>query len=422
MVPPWYLGSVRVKPMSEVTLTLSRVRKLEPGEIAWDKDVPGFFARKNASGSISFILKTRVQGKQRKLSLGKLGVVTVEKARDLARDYAFSARKGIEPRPDAPANPSPLMKDAIAAFIETYGMRIKPRTKEEYERMLKLHVLPRFKKKTVKDITQADVRAMHEAMGKTPRNANNVLTALSKMMTWSIERGWRDKDSNPCKGVVRYRETRRNRYLSPDEAKRLGDTLRRVIGDGTENMYVVAAIWLIIFTGARRNEVLTLKWDYVDQERRMLVLPDSKTGPKSILLNRHALAVLAGLTKVKGNPYVFIGHVTGKSLINIAKPWERIRKLAKLPGLRLHDLRHSFGNRAIDAGGTTRVLGILLGHSDEDTTAIYAHVSDSRAVQLVDATGDLIAQSMKYTVRPGLRARLRQRPLPLKFKRKPVAA
>ena len=277
--------------------------------------------------------------------------------------------------------------------------------------------------KTVKDVTQADVRAMHEAMGKTPRNANNVLTALSKMITWSIERGWRDEDSNPCRGVVRYREMRRNRYLSPEEAKRLGDTLRRVIRDGSDNTYVVAAIWLIIFTGARRNEVLTLKWDYVDQGRRMLVLPDSKTGPKSILLNHHALAVLAGLTKVNGNPYVFVGHVTGKSLINIAKPWERIRKLAKLPGLRLHDLRHSFGNRAIDAGGTTRVLGILLGHSDEDTTAIYAHVSDSRAVQLVDATGDLIAQSMKDAADQNKpKFRLRRRPLPLKLQRKAVAA
>lgn len=278
--------------------------------------------------------------------------------------------------------------------------------------MLKLHVLPPFKNKLVRDITQSDVRSLHEKMGHMQRNANNVLAALSKMMMWSIERKWRDEGSNPCKGVPRYKERKRNRYLSREEAKRLGDTLRLVASDGSENEFVIAAIWLIIFTGARRNEVLTLKWDYVEEWRRVLNLPDSKTGPKSILLNEYALDVLKGLIKVDGNPYVFVGHIKGKHLINIAKPWERIRTLAKLPGLRLHDLRHSFGNRAMDAGGSTRVLGVLLGHSEEETTLRYAHVSDSRAQQLVDDTGRLIAETMKAdTPSRGVKSRLRRRPL-----------
>lgn len=392
---------------TETLLTLTRVRQLQAGNTLWDKEVRGFHARRNANGSISFILKTRVKGRQRKISLGKLGTVTVEKARDLARDYAFAARKGVEPISGLPPTPPPSFKDAINSFIEIYGVRLKPRTREEYERMLTLHALPRFKNKTVAGVTQDDVRSLHEKMGQTQRNANNVLTALSKLMTWSMERKWRE--DNPCKGVARYKERERNRYLAPDEAKRLGATLRQVAQDGSENLYVIAAIWLIIFTGARRNEVLTLKWDYVDLERRALNLPDSKTGPKTILLNKYAVEVLNGVQKVDGNPFVFVGHVTEQHLVNIAKPWKRIRDLAKLPGLRMHDLRHSFGNRAIDAGGSTRVLGVLLGHADEETTQRYAHVSDNRALQLVDETGRLIAESMRPEgPKPKLKTRFRR--------------
>ncbi len=390
---------------TEVLLTLARVRQIQPKETLWDKEVRGFHARRNINGSVSFILKTRVKGRQRKISLGKLGTLTVETARDLARDYAFAARKGIEPIAGAPASTAPKFKDAIAKFIEIYGVRLKPRTKEEYRRMLTLHALSHFKDKSIADISRDDVRSLHEKMGKTQRNANNVLTALSKLMTWSMERKWRE--DNPCKGITRYKERERNRYLSPDEAKRLGEVLRQVAQDGSESPHVIAAIWLIIFTGARRNEVLTLKWRYMDLERRALNLPDSKTGPKTILLNTYAIDVLKGVPKLKGNPFVFAGQVAGQHLINIAKPWLRIRKLAELPGLRLHDLRHSFGNRAIDAGGSTRVLGILLGHADEDTTQRYAHVSDSRALQLVDETGRLIAQSMDLE-RPKPKLRFRK--------------
>ena len=177
--------------------------------------------------------------------------------------------------------------------------------------------------------------------------------------------------------------------------------------DGSEPPHVIAALWLIIVTGARRNEVLTLKWCSVDLERRALKLPDSKTGPKTILLNIYAIDVLKGVPKVKGNPFVFVGQVAGQHLVNIAKPWKRIRDLADLPGLRLHDLRHSFGNRAIDAGGSTRVLGVPLGHNDEDTTQRYAHVSDSRALHLVDETGRLIAESMDLA-RPKRKLRFRR--------------
>lgn len=390
---------------TETLLTLARVRQIRPRETLWDREVRGFHARGNRDGSVSFILKTRVKGRQRKISLGKLGTLTVETARDLARDYAYAARKGLEPVARAPASTAPKFSDAISKFIEIYGVRLKPRTTEEYRRMLTRHALAHFKDKSIADITRDDVRSLHEKMGRTQRTANNVLTALSKLMTWSMERKWRE--DNPCKGIIRYKEKQRNRYLSSDEAQRLGKVLRQVAESGSETPHVIAALWLIIFTGARRNEVLMLKWRYVDLERRALNLPDSKTGPKTILLNRFAIDVLRNVPKVKGNPFVFVGQVDGRHLVNIAKPWKRIRTLAGLPDLRLHDLRHSFGNRAIDAGGSTRVLGVLLGHADEDTTQRYAHVSDSRALQLVDDTGRLIAESMNLG-RPKAKFRFRR--------------
>jgi integrase len=365
-------------------------------------------------------MKTRVKGHQRVITIGKLGVWTIEKARKQAGEIARLASAGIEPAPHKlrGSEKAVSLKNAVEIFIDAYGHRLKPRTKGEYERLLTKFVVPRLGSRPIEGVTSSDIIAIHERMGDHKRNANHVLSAISRLMTWCEARGWRPKGSNPCRGVQRYKENKRNRYLSPDEAQRLGEVLRKVETNGSENPFVVAAIWLIIFTGARRSEILTLKWDYVETSRAALMLPDSKSGPKTILLNRQAMEILGRLERVGDNPYVFVGHINGTHLVNIARPWARIREAAGLPDLRLHDLRHSFGNRAIDAGGSTRVLGVLLGHSREETTTRYAHVSDHRAWQLVQKTGELIAETMKPKAPPPrLRAQFRIRRLARKGNR-----
>lgn len=401
-------------------ITKLRLDKLSAREIIWDAEVRGFNARKNTDGTVSFRLKTRVKTQQRHITIGKFGVWTVEAAREEAATLCRAAAAGEEPRPDKlrGAEKPQTLAQAAETFLAQYGNRLKPRTKDEYERKLKFKVLPFLGKRTVESIVAGDVHTLHERLGHQKRTANFAIAVLSKLLTWTETRGWRPKNSNPCRGVQRFKEQRRNRYLSSTEAQRLGEVLVNAAAEGSESPYVLAAIRMLIFTGARRNEILQLRWENINWERRCLDLPDSKTGAKCILLNRHALQVLRQLAPVSGNPYVFVGNIKGACLVNIAKPWERIRTAAQLPSLRLHDLRHSFGNRAIDAGGSTRVLGVLLGHSQEETTARYAHVATESALRLVDATGELIAQSMQAPEkRPALAELIRVRPLHRRFRR-----
>jgi integrase len=158
---------------------------------------------------------------------------------------------------------------------------------------------------------------------------------------------------------------------------------------------VVAAIRLLVFTGARRNEILTLKWEHVDFERACLRLPDSKTGAKTVHLNAPALELLWALPRIEGNAHVIPGERLGAHLVNIEKPWRRIRSRAALDGLRLHDLRHSFASFAAGAGHSLPIIGALLGHTQAATTARYAHLAAHPLKQASERIGRDIATAMK---------------------------
>jgi integrase len=163
---------------------------------------------------------------------------------------------------------------------------------------------------------------------------------------------------------------------------------------------VLAAIRLLLLTGARLSEILTLRWTYLDTHRRVLALPDSKTGAKVIPLNQPALDVLASLSRLKNNPFVLPGLVEGQHLVNLQKPWRRVRKEAGLEDVRLHELRHSFASISVGLGGTLPVIGRVLGHSQPGTTARYAYVADKVASELVEAAGALIGQAIQRKASP----------------------
>lgn len=148
----------------------------------------------------------------------------------------------------------------------------------------------------------------------------------------------------------------------------------------------VAAIRLLLLTGARLNEILTLQWEHVDLPNQMLRLPDSKTGAKTIMLNAPAKALLEKLDRVDGNPYVIAGNLADKHLIGLQKIWERVRIAANLQDVRLHDLRHSYASMAVGAGYSLAVTGKLLGHTQAATTQRYAHLADD---PLRVASGDI---------------------------------
>jgi integrase len=234
---------------------------------------------------------------------------------------------------------------------------------------------------------------LHHELSDKPYQANRVLAFLSAFFNWAEKHGLRPDGSNPCRHVEKYREGQRERFLSQAELGRLGDALREAEKDKC-SPWVIAAIRLLTFTGARRNEILTLRWEHVSEERECLMLPDSKTGRKAIHLNAPALALLQSVPRLEGNPYVICGEKAGRHLVNLEKPWRRIRAAAKLDDVRLHDLRHSFASVAASGGQSLVVIGKMLGHSKATTTARYAHLADDPVKAASNAVGRQIAAAM----------------------------
>jgi integrase len=231
-------------------------------------------------------------------------------------------------------------------------------------------------------------------------------------MRWCEDIGYRPEQSNPCRGTKKYTVSKRERFLSAEELRRLGDVLAQVEKDSGASLFAVAAIRLLILTGARLNEILTLKWSYVDLHRGLILLPDSKTGKKSIRLNEPAIKVLTRLPRLRGNPHVIVGQVDGGHVVNLQKTWRHIRALAGLDDVRIHDLRHSFASVAAASGASLPMIGKLLGHTQPKTTARYAHLADDPLHQLKRKVGNAIVEAMNGPRNLPLRRFLRVRPLP----------
>ncbi len=186
--------------------------------------------------------------------------------------------------------------------------------------------------------------------------------------------------------------------MSPAEIAHLGSVLSEAEGEGRFSPYVIAAIRLLMLTGARLNEILTMKWEWVDFDNSCVRLPDSKTGAKTIYLNAPALQVLATIPKLEGNPHVICGQKKGSSLINLQKPWNAIRQRAGFGDVRIHDLRHSFASIAVANGMSLPMIGKLLGHSQPQTTARYAHLADDPMKQATDLIGSKISILPKFSI------------------------
>jgi integrase len=208
--------------------------------------------------------------------------------------------------------------------------------------------------------------------------------------TWGI----RDKHTNPCEDVERYPERKRERFLSPKELRRLGQALSTAEVSETETKYAVAAFRILLLTGCRLSEIQTLEWRYVDLEQKELRLPDSKTGAKTVHLGEAAVTLLEALPRVTGNPYVIVGKKEKAHLTDLQHPWCRIRKAAGLNDVRIHDLRHTFASGGLLVGEGLAMIGKLLGHTQVQTTARYAHLASDPVKQAATKISDRLALAL----------------------------
>ncbi len=342
------------------------------GLIIIDRDLPAFGIEVARDGQKTFFVLKPGGGR---LPLGKGGELTAAQAREKALAALDEAKSGR----------GPLFADFAGEFMRGQGRRWKPATREGNRHLLVRYLLPFFGAMSVADIARADVVRWFDSMSATPANANRALPVLSVMMREAEHRELRPQGSNPCSGMRRYRMKPRERFLSVEELKRIGFVL-----DHTEDTMAAAAIRLLLFTGARTSEVTGLKWRWIRGSRA--VLPDSKTGPRTIQLPPPARAVLNALPR--NGDFVFPNRKGDGPMRDLGERWRKLRGLAGLDDVRLHDCRHTYASHAVMSGLDLYAVGRLLGHADTGSTERYAHLADDHIREAAGRISGIVHDAM----------------------------
>jgi integrase len=390
--------------MAKIKITKRSVESLKVTSkdyIAFDTELPGFGVRIMPSGKRFFLVQYRRHGRTRRVMIGQFGIVTAELARREATIKLGSVRaaNGDPAALRDAERQSTTMKELGERFLTQYvPTRCKPSTQAEYRRSVELFLDPFFAKQHVRSVTTADVAELHGSLSHIPYQANRTLGVLSKMMNLAETWGMREKHTNPCEDVERFPERKRERFLSPKELQRLGQALTVAEVDQTETKYAVAAFRTLLLTGCRLSEIQKLEWRYVDLDQKELRLPDSKTGAKTVHLGEAAVALLKALPRVKGNPFVIVGKKEKAHVTDLQHPWRRIREAAGLNDVRIHDLRHTFASGGLLVGEGLAMIGKLLGHTQVQTTARYAHLASDPVKQAATKISDRLALALFGTV------------------------
>lgn len=369
-----------------------------PGaDYRWDTDIAGFGLRIYPSGRKSYVVTYRCRGRQRFYTLGRHGELTPYQARTEALETLARTRRGEDPSAErAGERGAPTVTDLWDRYRREYiEVRLKPETQRRLLRLWPKHILPRFGERKVSDVARSDVAKLMSEMAATPMEANAVRKALSAGFNMAEVWGWRSDGTNPCKLVQMFKEETRERFLSEEELGRLAEALATLEEEDPKRAHTVAAIRLLILTGCRRSEILGLRWQDVDFERRCLRLPDSKTGAKVVFLNTVALELLAGIERIEGNPHVIPGRAPGSHLRRLDRTWDAARKQSGLEDVRLHDLRHTYASFGVGTGLSLPLVGRLLGHSRSATTERYAHLADDPVRQAAEQIGSTIEAAMQ---------------------------
>ncbi len=397
----------------------------------WDSELIGFGLKVTPSGTKTYLVQYRTGGREtptRRVTIGRHGSPwTPEQARQEARRVLATVELGEDPAArKADKRRDLTVSDLCDLYIAEGCTTKKPSTIRADLGRITWHIKPLLGKKKVGDITRADVERLLRdvAAGKTasPQRsskggskatggegvASQTVILLRAMFTFALARTLRS--DNPAAGVKTFRVRKLERFLSGEEMARLGKTLSAFEEKGA-NPYLIAAIRLLLLTGCRKSEILGLTWSCVDTTHSCLRLRDSKTGAKVVPLGRAALDILIRLQRVPNNPYVIPGKGEDGKLVNIDRTWEKIRTMAKLPGLRLHDLRHSFASVGAANGSSLLVIGKILGHNQPTTTQRYAHLANDPVLTAANQISATIAgaldqsalretRSRKFHIRP----------------------
>lgn len=393
---------------------IEAIKATEKRQTFFDDGMPGLVLRVSPTGHKSFYYSYRLgkgRGFDKKwVHLGSFPVMTVEQAREKAKLMAASLQFGQDPAKQIQEDKEALsMKEALEKFRDEHIAKLKPQTRQSYERLIEKLIFPCFGKMRAKDVTFADVAGFHARLRETPYQANRAYAVLSKFFNWCELCGYRERNTNPCEGITKYKEKKRQNFMGAHELGILGETLSHMEMTWHERQktkekrtaplvdtitpQAAAVIRLLMFTGARVGEILSLEWANIYLEEGIAKLPDSKTGFKILQLTHPAVVVLKGIPQV--DRWVFPSDSECGHMVNIKDAWGDVLKQANLPGWRLHDLRHAFASAMVNGGASLPIVGKILGHSNASTTQRYAHLEENPARKAAEQAASMIAHAIE---------------------------
>ena len=371
--------------MSKIDFTDARIGALVPRKTSYDlRDgkLRGFGVRVTPAGRKRFFVHCQHNGERVWKIVGDFDEIDVKEARSRADGMLAAIRRG-EP---APARPEEALFEAVAETVFRRHERVwKPGTLRVNRGYLDRQILPRFAGRPIAEIDRREVRNWFASLAATPAAADRSMPILSVIMRGAEAMGLRPEGSNPCRGIRRNRRKGRERFLSDDEVRGLSGVLS---GHADESPGQVAAIRLLLLTGCRKSELLTLRWS--DYREGRLFLRDSKTGPRTVWLSRPARDILDRIERTGAWVFSSPHAARPRSTAWLDDFWWRIRAEAGLDDVRLHDLRHTHASIALRRGETVLAIGRLLGHADPETTLKYTHAADAMVMQAAETVGSVL--------------------------------
>ena len=393
----------------KITISRKTVEELPIADretVYWDRELSGFGVRVYPTGSRMYIVQTRAKGKSRRITVGRHGLVSADQARKEAARLIATVKSGGNPVPFdqdngvSPEDAGPMLSEVAERFMREHAsVRCRPATVVKYRSLLDLHILPMLGNLRMGEIGRERVAALQYSLHDRPTTANMAVTLLSYLYTVADNWGITVETGNPCRFVRKYPEKGRERFLAEGEFHALGNALVELEAEKKLPRNAAAAFRLLMLTGCRRNEILTLRWEDVDLEAGEIRLKGAKTGPRPVALSPSALSILESLRSDArpGNPWVVASRSGDTRIASLNQYWPRIRERANLPGVRIHDLRHSFASRALALGESLPMIGSLLGHRKVRTTARYAHLAQDS----VKEAAARVAESLRADLQGG---------------------
>jgi integrase len=368
------------------------IPKGRPRVTTWFGSEHGFGVRHYAGGRQVYIAQTRMGGRLRTVTIGSTVLLTEHQARTVAQRVIAASLLGHDPATTrARRRSAPRYVDFLDEYWRRCAPGWKPSTRITHDKYRRLYLDKAFPDSFIDELDEAQLTPWFARLSVEagPGGANRVLSILNSMLNKAESWGYRLENSNPCRAIRPNRRRTCERFLSETELQRLGNVLAddRASGDDMKSL-IANAVALILLTGCRVSEILGLQWEDVRGHR--LKLRDSKTEPRTVWLGDDACAIIDTLPRRRNIAWLFWNPRSCKPFLDIHARWYELRKRAGLPGVRLHDLRHTFASHAVRSKETLTMVGHLLGHQHVQSTARYAHLSDDDLLSAAEHIGNIV--------------------------------